>query len=48
MSSVAIRSTRPMMIEGEAVSHAAAAVVAGKAEAHMAELFHHLDHHIRH
>ncbi len=36
------------MIEREAIGDAAAAVVAGQPEAHMAELLHHLDHDLRH
>ena len=38
----------PGMVERQPVGDAAAAVVAGEAEAHVAERFHHLDHRIRH
>ena len=36
------------MIEREPIGDAAAAVVAGESEAHVAELLHHLDHGVRH
>jgi hypothetical protein len=36
------------MIEGKAVGHAAAAVVAGERKVRVAELLHHLDHRRRH